>query len=220
MIKIGLIDDRRKERETVKETLTLQFMKLQADWLVIDYDPLPTIEEYQTWLVSEGIQVLIVDEKLNEQGPFSNVKVPYTGHELIEFIRTFDKSLPIFVITSWADNADLLNAAGNIDNIIDRTNFAKYSEQYVQTFIRISNKYFETFESEFLHLSILSERIAVGAANEDDVEKAKALQLKLFLPFTISPLVERETAISEFSGHIDDLAALSNKIDEFIKSNP
>lgn len=217
MIKIGLIDDRKKEREDIKERLLLELEKLGADWTVNDYEPFEPLEAYQQWLRDEKIDVLIVDEKLNEQSQASTAKVPFTGHQLIEVIRSYNKTLPIFVITSFSDNPDLLSTAGNIDNIIDRIKFAKYSEQYVQTMIRVSNKYLQTFENEFTRLSELSEKIATGTAAPAEIDQAKALQAKLYLPFSINPLVERENAIEEFETQVKDLDNLRKKIDDFLK---
>lgn len=218
-IKIGLIDDRKNERESIKERLEMEFASLGVEWIIQDYEPLNQLELYPEWLKNEKIDVLIADEMLNEQSLESGNKAPYNGHTLISFIRSFEKTLPMFIITSYATNEDLIGASGSVDNIIDRISFAKHSDQYVNTIIRVSNKYLETFENEFTQLSELSEKIATGEASGDQINQAKAIQEKLHLPYYINAVIEREEAIKEFDNELLDLDELRQKIENFLKEN-
>ena len=214
---IAIIDDRAEERKILNDRIKHELKKLNITCDIVDFEPLPNIEDYPQWILDNKIDILIVDERLNTQKLTNGSYSIFNGHELITYIRKYNIHLPIFVITAYKETNELLSTVGNIDNIISRANFHKYSAEYIKTIIRVSNRYFEAYQKEFLQLSQLSEKIAKGTATAQEVDETRALQEKLQIPMTANFYNDRAVWMNQFESKINDIASISSSIENFLK---
>ena len=127
---IGIIDD----REDVRKTLRMGMKTvLESDWNTVDSSPLPQLNDYLSWIGTNKIVSLIVDEKLNEIALDLSGAVDYYGHDLVDFLRSRLKTFPIFVVTSYPDEQSLKDRFKDVEAIIDRRHFLKTLENYLST---------------------------------------------------------------------------------------
>lgn len=86
------------EEETWQSTA---YRQLRKDFEIDIPQYLPkNIEELWPLVRDCGAQAVLIDYRLNESG-----KVPYTGDDVIKELHKHNKHLPMFIITSFEDNA-------------------------------------------------------------------------------------------------------------------
>ena len=105
------------------------------------------------------------------------------------------------------------------DDIISRDDFIKSDEstkQYVNRFIRYTQKYLENFEEEYVRLAQLSELVALDKANKNDIKELKALQTKLQLPLSSFVVKDRKDWLEELESKNKKLEELSKKLETLL----
>ena len=98
---IGIVDDRDDVRTIMLDTVELA---LSDGWEAIAIPPLSSLDSYPSWISQEEIVVLLIDERLNEVANV-NGAVDYEGHDLVDYMRQHMPEFPIFVVTSYKENA-------------------------------------------------------------------------------------------------------------------
>jgi CheY-like chemotaxis protein len=209
MPKVGIIDDRLDHRETLKRALDLA---LTGKWQSVDSAPLPSLEDYTRWFREHEINVLLLDEKLQEQGA-----VGYDGHDVVSYLRRILPTFPIFIITAYPDDEELRRKFSDIEEIIPRLEFSKRPNEFVPRFLRAAQRYSDSFQAELAELSEKSRKIAEGVATADDVSKTEALQVKLGLEFTSLFLRDRSEWLKEVDTKLREYEKLRTEIEEFLK---
>ncbi len=209
MSRIAIIDDRRDLRETLKRSLDLE---LENSWESIDIDPMPELGMYHSWIIENDIAALIIDERLHEELTDSNKKVYYTGHDLVDFLRGYYPTLPLFVVTSYPEEEGLTERFKDVEEILERTDFIRNIENWVPRILRAAQRYIETYQSELEELSEKAEKIAKGEANENDIKRAKALRSKIGIAFPATSLQENIGTIKELEDKIGELELLQKDI--------
>jgi FixJ family two-component response regulator len=208
---IAIVDDRLDHRTTLKRRLDSELID---DWNSIAIEPFAQVEDYPCWFTENDIGVLLLDERLNEQ----TVTCKYNGHELVEFLRSYMPTFPIFVITSYPDDEELRKKFKDVEAVIERKVFSKDAADYVPRIIRSAQKYFETFQDELAKLSDLARKVAQGIAGKEDFKELKAIQTKLGLSFPLASFNSRNEWLNEFECKLDELKKLSDEIKEFLES--
>jgi len=211
---IGIIDDRDDQRETLKTNLELSIPK---NWEVIDTQPLQSVRDYPCWITENDVALILLDERLNEQGRKGRY-ASYKGHELVDFIRKSFPTFPIFVITAYPKDPDLIERFKDVEEIIDRTEFYKKKDGYVPRFLRAAQKFVEAHHAELEKLSELAEKIAKGNASKNELSDMKAIQGKFGLIFVPEIVEERESWISKFNEKISGLEKLETEIEKYLKT--
>jgi len=213
MPNIAIVDDRRDFRRTLKHKIELSLRKLnQSIWSVIDIDPFPIIGDYVSWIQDNDIAILILDEKLQEVATGS--KVDYSGSLLIEKIRETLKEFPVFAITSYPNEPDLQSKFPLFDEILERDAFFNKSDEYISRFLRAGQRFLITHYEQLKRLSELSEKIALGTSSNEEKNELKLLQILMALPY--SHLPTREQWLKEYEDKLNELDAISLKIEQFL----
>lgn len=218
MALVAIIDDRLGERKRLSKRISRDIKAQGIDWDIDHFDPLPKKEDYNKWIVENKVVILIVDEKLRE-GNVSGVHANYDGHDLVKEVRKTNKELPIVVIASYVGGDELESMKGDFDDIISRGDFIKSDEstkQYVNRFIRYTQKYLENFEEEYVRLAELSELVALEKASEIEINELKALQTKLELPLSSFVVNDRKDWLEELESKNQKLEELSKKLETLL----
>ncbi|MCC3160867.1 response regulator [Hymenobacter sp. 15J16-1T3B] len=215
---IGIVDDREDVRSTMKISIELALSKFNKEWIVVDTPPFVEKDEYYPWIKENGVCVLLMDERLNEEMIDGETSVDYTGHELVQVIREKEKELPIIAITSHSDDEDLQENLSYFDNIVDRNEFNLKSEDYVNRFIRFGQKFIDQYRSELLEISSISDRIAQGSQTDKDLEDLAVLQTKLSLGYQDNTLKGRSEWLNEFESSTEELEQLKDKLWQYLSS--
>lgn len=204
---IAVVDDRKDQRETLRRMIKAH---LSGEWTCRDYPPLRSLDEYPHLLHTDEVAVLMLDERLHEQG--GEEAADYSGHDIVRFLRERLPEFPIFVVTSHAGDEELQAAFGEVEDVIVRETFYGRPEDYVKRVVRSASKFLSHFEDELALVSNLSAKIAAGAASVQEVEELKAAQVKLGLAFGVDEFVDRAQWIEEMRSVADDLAQLRSDL--------
>ncbi len=175
---IAIVDDRADERETLQLTVE-RHLRNRPGWRVIVADPLGSLAEYPQWLRDHDVNILLMDERLHEGGGPSE-----PGSSIAAALRERHVDLPIYIITAHKDDSGIEDKLGNVEGVVDRTDFANRPDPYIDRFIRAGERYVEEFEKELADISSLASKVAADEATADDVNRLRALQQKLLLAVT------------------------------------
>jgi hypothetical protein len=220
MQNFGIIDDRDQQRGTLASSfsLAIQALDKEEQWSVLDTRPFVKVEDYVSWINLNKISILIIDEKLYED--ISNgEKVNYKGSDLVDFLRTSFKGMPIYAISSFSDDEELQSKFSSFDDIINRDQYDKNSEEYIQRFLRAGEGFLDGHLKELSELTILSQKIASNNFTDKDVEKANAIQKDLEIPFTIQEAKSRRDWLKSYESEINTMAELQEQIKKYIQDN-
>lgn len=172
---IAVIDDRKEMRESVAEVIRIGLEDLGLAWNVVDMAPLPDLSNYDEWISSIGLRVLVLDENLSEELVEGVEGVGYLGHQVATIVRELHPDLPQFIITSVGNTEDLENA-GELDAIVQRDEFNTHSDVYVERMVRLGNSFARRYESELADLTLISEKVAFDTATEEERRRLNALR--------------------------------------------
>lgn len=184
---LAVIDDRADQRETVVRLISAHLP--EGRWEILDSPPLPQLASYAAWLRSNDVAALILDEKLQEH--FDDEPIDYEGHDVVECIRERNPTLPIFVVTAFEKDEELLRRFADVEEIINRNVFAEKAKEYVARFIRSGNRFWSEHEGAMRRLGEIAERIAIGEATDAEKEEATGLQARMALTLQLPEVAER-----------------------------
>lgn len=208
---IAIIDDRQEQRETLKHLIDLDE---NGTWQTLDIDPLPSLDNYIPWIRENDVAVILLDEKLNE----ITHTVNYSGHNFVDYIRARNKELPIFIITSFADDDAIKARFKDVEDIIQRGVFVKDPDNYIQRFIRSGQRFMEAFEENLSELAKISKKVVANEATREDIEKVNAIREKMEIEFNIDSLTQKNDLINQFSEQLSEFEQIKKEIEEFLKT--
>lgn len=212
MSTILIIDDRPKERAKVVSMAQLSIPK-GSGWTAKGIDPLPKMEEYPSLLMENDVGVLVLDEKLQEQGASdTGISVQYDGHELVKYLRPHFPELPIFVVTAFDREEELQNSASDVEGIIPRMSFAKEPKVHTARMLRSGQRFSAALQEDLSRLAELSRKIAIGSANPDEVKQTISIREKLSLSFPSADLMYAKDLIPKAERLIEGAQALLDSI--------
>jgi DNA-binding NarL/FixJ family response regulator len=207
MLTVAIIDDREDLRTRLKKLVRRHLDDNGVQWEIEGFAPLQNIEDYPNWIAENKIVLLIVDEKLREE-PNDGALVNYNGHELINIVRKRNKQLPIYVITSHAENEALDEHMAEFEDVVARDTFHENTSKFIKRFIRATQSYLDNYQNEYARLAELSEKSALDKASEEEIKELKALQVKLQIPLSSYIIDDRINWIREIEESTKELDQL------------
>jgi DNA-binding NarL/FixJ family response regulator len=217
MSRIAVLDDRAPQRETL---LKLIGAVLPAKWQCIAAPLLESAKGYPQWLMDEEVQVLIADQVLNEQAAEEGSQaVDYKAHQVIAAIRQALPSFPIYVVTSYPDDAELANHLGDAEGVMTRRELAENPKAYVSRMVRAGTKFAEDHQKDLAQLTELAKKAASGTATDADTERLRALQALIGLSADATQ-EGRGEALEAVEKQLDNLNVLKAEIDQVLKHKP
>lgn len=214
MERIAIVDDSKDQRETYKKLLSLFLRRKNSFLEVIDVFPFKDYNDYYPWIVDENIVALIFDEKLYNDSTNGFDPVDYNGSFLVEKIRQRFKDIPIFTLTNFPDDEDLQRNFSQYEYILSKSDF---TEKHVDIILRASQRYLAENQQQLSEYDILTRKIASGKAEENDISRLNALQVKLQIPFC-ADLNDREDWLKEYESQITSLEQIKIKLENKIKN--
>lgn len=114
MIRLGYLDEDKSNRNTFNRVFKNDFEVIMLD----DFAKVFTLDLLLKEIDNQGIQVLAVDYNLSEKGT-----VKYNGDEVLDAINEHKRYFPVFLMTSYVDeaikkvnNTFLVNDKDGLDN--------------------------------------------------------------------------------------------------------
>jgi len=214
MPQIAIIDDNPEQSSTLKKTLDHYLQKFGSDLTVIIQYPYADIEQYFDFINQNEICVLILDERLNDQTTPEGAPVDYKGNELVGELRKKLKDIPIFMVTTYSPDDDLLAKFSEFEYILTRGEITEEADGYkfVPIIIRSAQRYLDANNEELSEFNELTQKVAAGNSDPSLIQRLEALQVKLELPN--SGFDDRKVWLDEYENHIKELEALKNDLQQ------
>jgi hypothetical protein len=179
---------------------------------VIGIPPVPSIEETCDIIVENHVDAVIADFDLSEQGP----TIHFDGTDLIRKVLSKREGFPVFILTSFEDDAI---SKGDDVNIVYEKKELDQGENFldrVKTQIEKYKHHLEQNENRLLELLQLSQQRKLDAFEKDELKKLDSkIENALDKESQIPDILRDDNEASELSAilkAVDDLAKkLTNK---------
>lgn len=200
MSAIVFIDDDNDIRDTYKLSMELMF---GDEFEIVCLDVETTLKDMMT--VLDGISGKVsyfVDENLKHSG-----KATYTGIELIEEIRKIDTKIPIYILTSTADEIE--QYLGDIEFVIDKNDWESDDEEdnLKQRFLRHIHTYKDIKSEQAKRFDELFEKSLFSTLTAEEVEEFNVLNLGRSKKLVDERLISEES-LAELNAASDELNAI------------
>ncbi|WP_192891074.1 response regulator transcription factor [Vibrio bathopelagicus] len=197
---IVFIDDDKDIRDTYK--LSMEFM-FEDEFDIVCLDVETTLREMMT--VLDGITGKVsyfVDENLKHTG-----NATYSGIELIEEVRKIDSKIPIYILTSTADEID--QYLGNIEFVIDKNDWESEEDEdnLKQRFLRQIHIYKDIKSEQAKRFDELFEKSLFSTLNDSELEEFDILNLGRSKKLVDERLIS-ESSLAELNAASDELNAI------------
>lgn len=195
---IIFIDDDLEIRETYELSMNLMF---DGEFEIICLDVQSSLQDMMKVLDGYPDKVsYFVDENLKHSGVAT-----YSGIELIEEIRKVDTKIPIYILSSAADDIDKF--IGNIEFVIDKNDWEDENREddLKQRFYRHINTYKDIKSDQAKRFDELFEKSLFSTLSEDELNEFNALNLGRSKKLIDEKLISEEslTKLNETSAELD-----------------
>ncbi|HIF9118489.1 TPA: hypothetical protein ACX6PM_003011 [Photobacterium damselae] len=195
---IIFIDDDLEIRETYELSMDLMF---DGEFEIICLDVQSSLQDMMKVLDGYPDKVsYFVDENLKHSGVAT-----YSGIELIEEIRKVDTKIPIYILSSAADDIDKF--IGNVEFVIDKNDWEDENREddLKQRFYRHINTYKDIKSDQAKRFDELFEKSLFSTLSEDELNEFNALNLGRSKKLIDEKLISEEslTKLNETSAELD-----------------
>lgn len=212
---IALVDDNSNMRDTVAKNLRLF---IPDQWEVVAEPPLERPSEYPPWLIRHDIAVLLIDWRLNDSRSETRRAVDYEGDAIVDVIRQTRPNFPIFVITAYPKNENLILRLKDLEYQMKRDELSENPEVYVERMIRAGMRYWKDHQADLALMSDLAGKVACSTASANEIEELKALQTGLGLSFRAEESVDQAELLAEADAFRQKVDGLRRQIKDFLKN--
>lgn len=200
-IRLLIVDDREDVREGLRETISLA---PEGGELEFELEfPFDSVDDYAPYIVENEIDVLVLDERLSEQANRQSGRhVSYLGHDVLDGLRARLPDFPVYVVTTYPHDTDLVSNSSEVEDVIDRTDFNRSTEKYVSRIQRAASRYLQSKRVALGSLDRLSIKAARGELDESEEGELASVRAYLSLPYeqgsasSLSSLVEETRALA------------------------
>lgn len=193
---IIFIDDDSDVRATYQLSMSLMF---SGEFEVLCLDVEPSLDSMVQVLKDIPKKItFFIDEKLKHSGVAT-----YNGVELAERIRVFDSKIPIYILTSFADEIE--KYLGDIEFVIDKNDWDLDDTNLKQRFLRHINTYKDIKSQQAKRFEVLLEKSIFSTLTEDELEEFKALDLSRIKNVSSEGIISEESLgkLNEASNELD-----------------
>ncbi len=209
MPSIVIVDDREDARTTHLELIRPH---VPEGWQVIDVAPLLKIEEYPLWLLEQDCGCLVLDERLTEVPGGAT----YSGHDVIDHVRERLPEYPIFVLTSYPKDEELVRRFGAVEALLARNEFQRRPREHTARIVRSAQRFLDAHEQRLSELGEVSARIASGGELLGDRTRARAISELLGLAFAAAAQPGRRDLIDGLGSTLDQWDELRDQLDSLL----
>jgi hypothetical protein len=197
---IIFIDDDSDVRATYKLSMSIMF---SDEFEISCLDVEPSLDGMIQVLNDIPDKVTyFIDEKLKHSGIAT-----YTGVELVEKIRIFDSKIPIYILTSYADEIE--KYLGDIEFVIDKNDWDLEEDEnnLTKRFIRHINTYKDIKSQQAKRFEFLLEKSIFSTLSEKELEEFNALDLSRIKNISSEGIISDES-LGELNTASDELDAI------------
>lgn len=212
MPNIAIIDDNTEQSSTLATTMSHYLKDLNSDLNVITQTPFENFPDYFPFIQNNDVCVLILDEKLNVVAEEGRNPVIYLGNELVVKLREQLKDFPIFMVSNYIQDDDLQEKFDQFDNMFTRSDLTEDADgkKFIPIIVRSAQRYLKSNNAELSEFNQLTQDIASGDQDPSKMERLRALQVKLQIPFTAFD--DRAGWLDKYQEHISELDELEKEL--------
>jgi len=213
---IALLEDRGPQRETLLRNIE---DALPEGWACLPAPLFENITEFPNWIIQNDVWVLLADHFLDEKAtePGSNA-VDYKAPDVISTIRAAIPYFPVFVLTSYPENADVLQHLAEAEAVASRRDFSEKINVNLERMIRAANRFAKQHEDALVELGQLAQQAAAGKVTSSQRARMRALQAAIGLGLDSDALSERAKLLGDIEKKLDDVDKLGKEIKKFLKT--
>ena len=206
MFTIGYLDE--------EEQWKLMFRNsLKSDFNIVLLDLPEKVSDIWQIVEKEKLDALIVDFRLFESG-----KVTYNGNDVVKDIRSHNLHLPMFVITSYEDNAielceDVFIVRGK-DMLTDTQKISLFKKMLSRAINTYNHQIIEANETVLEINRKLEKGMSLSAEEEEKRFRAERFLAELNIPDSF----DSNMMTSAYSSQLQSLIDAANKIVDSINS--
>lgn len=203
---IGYLDEEEQWKLTVRSSLKSDFNIVLLDL------PEKTSDIWQI-VEKENLDALIVDFRLFESG-----KVTYNGNDVVKDIRCHNLHLPMFVITSYEDNAielceDVFIVRGK-DMITDPQKLSLFKKMLSRAINAYNHQISEANDT----ILEINRKLEKGGTLSSDEEEKRFRAERFLAELNVPDSFESNMLTSAYSTQLQSLIDAANKIVDSINS--
>jgi len=211
---IGIIDDQKSSRESLARLIRsmLKKMKVSDRWSVVSDGPPPNESDILEWLDQNDATVLVADWRLNEGAKDKRV-VNYEANRLIETIRARRPSFPIYLVTSYPNDAE--PHGQNVESIYARNVFVNDIQSLLPRMMRAGLRRHEEQREVIQRVDVLARKAALGKASAKD--KTDLVDLQGYVQTDLRNLLTLDEVLGEFETIQQKADKLRKRISQRLK---
>ena len=137
-ISILVIDDDRREADNAVAFLQKSAIGANLQFVIQLPDEVKNTSAWVQLIDSIPASAVLLDHKLGEAG-----RVSYTGLELADSVRHIKPTLPLFILTKYANDEKLEENGFAVDDIMDKSRLRKNAHTYITRLFRSIGRYEE-----------------------------------------------------------------------------
>lgn len=200
---IWLIDDIERESTTYSNGLKTEMSQgFQVETI---FPPYRKIEDYSVLLDNPNTACIIIDQRLTETG-----YATYTGIELAQYLRSINQKVPIYILTSYADEEDeFTSGEWSVEHIIPKDSFN--ARTVIARILRHTNVYEDILDGRAKRFNELLKKTLDDSLDEAELEELTELQFGRF-----APTLARE---AEKLQELEQIAKDNEKLIDLLNSN-
>jgi hypothetical protein len=197
---IGYLDEEEQWKLMFRNSLKSDFNVVLLDLVEKVSDIWQTVEE-------ERLDALVVDFRLFESG-----KVTYNGNDVVKEVRCHNLHLPLFVITSYEDNAIELCE----DVFIIRSKDMLTDPQKLSLFKKILSRAINTYNHQISEANEtileINRKLKIGMTLSTDEEEKRFSAERFLAELNMSDSFGSNLLTSAYSSQLQSLIDAANKI--------
>ena len=209
MSTIGILDDRPDEADTTKSIISRNLH--DANWGVVSVPLLPTTGRIVEWLTDQSINVLVVDQKLNDN---PSTPVNYSGHDVIQEVRRGLPDLPVYMLTAFSDTPEVVSNLSAMEELVPRGDLGKRAVVLVARMKRAGETFEHRFRTSLNRISQLSQKQATSSLSAAEKKELKSLQITLSLS---DRSASRAEILPDLENEVKKLELLRVKAEKLLK---
>ncbi len=210
MYKIAYIDESESDRHNFQDYV--KYIPNSKDFVLDVLEPLPDPKEFAIILMEEHYQAIIIDFHLSEK----NRMIHYDGAILADEILSIRESFPVFILTSYENDALLKSEDVNL--VYDKKSVVHNEDPLFLERVKQQVKKFEqrifNAEVRLLELTKLSSERPLSIDEENDL-----IQLDNFIEKSLNkknPIPDQFKRLTN-EARLNKIIDLLNKVDDTIQ---
>lgn len=184
---IYFVDEDEDQRETYSLMLQECFPKEKESVQVIGIEPKANVGDMSFLVEDKNVVAIILDEQLKESGV-----AQYFGIELASYLRSLNKKIPIYILTSFPQSEELIEGEMDVEDILSKQDLATKKDTVGARILRRIDTYLEVYKSRDIRFELLLRKSIESSLSEKEFIELKELGYLRESVFEVGEIISQE----------------------------